>query len=170
VCRVPLWRDRIQRVVASCRAWADEVRAAVGERGDRSRLLALALGASLADGLCFVLALRATGAHASVTVLLLAYAFAMIGSFVPLLPAGLGVVEAAVPAFLHQVDVPIATALAGVLAYRAIATLMPAFVGAGVLGELKLRRFGRFNRFSRANRCDAAARHRDARADAPSLS
>lgn len=160
-CRVPFWRTRVERVAASCHAWAAEVRSAVGARGNRVRLLVLALGASIADALCFVLALRATGVHAPFTVLLLAYAFAMIGAFVPLLPAGLGVVEAAVPAFLHQAHVPVATALAGVLAYRALATLIPAFVGAGVLGEARWRRgYRKRRRYARAATTGSpAARH-----------
>jgi uncharacterized protein (TIRG00374 family) len=141
--RVPFARARTERLAASCAAWTGEVRAALGARGNQLRLLALALGASIADGSCFALSLHATGVRAPVTVLLLAYAFAMIGAFIPLLPAGFGVVETAVPAFLHHAHVPIATALAGVLAYRALATLMPAFVGVAALGQLRLRQLGR---------------------------
>jgi uncharacterized protein (TIRG00374 family) len=130
----------MERVAAEYDAWSTELRAAVGSRRDRLFLIALALGASLAEAACFVFALRAAGVDANPGLLLLAYALGMLGMFVPLMPAGLGVVETAVPALLHHAGVPIAVALAGVLAYRALATLMPAFVGAGALGHLRLRR------------------------------
>jgi hypothetical protein len=64
----------------------------------------------------------------------------MLAAFVPLLPAGLGAVEAAVPAFLASAHVPVPVALGGVLAYRALGTLMPAFVGAAALAQLRVRR------------------------------
>jgi hypothetical protein len=144
--RMPLVRARADEIRASCEAWAHEIRDAIGARGSRLRLVALAVGATAADGACFVLALRATGVHGATTLLVLAYAVAMLGAFIPLLPAGLGVVETAVPAFLYHAHVPIAAALAGVLVYRVIATLMPAFVGLGALGELRLRRFTRSRR------------------------
>jgi len=150
--RLPLLRSRADEIAASCHAWALEIRAAVGARANRLRLVALALGASLTDGACFVLSVRAAGVHAATTLLILAYAVAMLAAFVPLLPAGLGVVETAVPAFLHHGHVPIAAALAGVLLYRALATLMPAFVGLAALGELRLRRLIRGGRQKSARR------------------
>jgi uncharacterized protein (TIRG00374 family) len=138
--RVPLGRARMERVASEYAAWSTELRVAIGSRRDRVLLIALALGAILAEASCFVFALRAAGVNANPGLLLLAYALGMLGMFVPLMPAGLGVVETAVPALLHHAGVPIAVALAGVLAYRALATLMPAFVGAGALGHLRLRR------------------------------
>jgi uncharacterized membrane protein YbhN (UPF0104 family) len=43
-----------------------------------------------------------------------------------------------VPALLHHAGVPLATALAGVLAYRALGTLLPAVCGTGALIRLRM--------------------------------
>ena len=51
--------------------------------------------------------------------MLLAYTAGVIAAEVPLLPAGLGVVETAVPAILRAFGVRYSTALAGALTYRA---------------------------------------------------
>jgi putative heme transporter len=139
--RVPLCRARAEHVATWCNAWSGEMRDAIGSRRDRARLIALAIGASVAEAACFVFALRAAGVDAHPGVLLLAYVVGMLGMFVPLLPAGIGFVETAVPALLQHAHVPIAAALAGVLAYRALATLLPAFVGAGALGHFRLSRW-----------------------------
>src|SRR6202030_1089335 len=93
------------------------------------------------DAGCFVVAFHAAHVHADLRILVLAYVVAMSATFVPLLPGGLGLAEAAVAAFLHSAGVPIPLALAGMLVYRALATVMPALAGAGALGELRLRRF-----------------------------
>ncbi len=143
VRRVPLSRSRREHLATWCNAWSAEMRAAIGSRRDRALLIALALGASIAEASCFVFALRAAGVHAHPALLFFAYTVGMIGVFVPLVPAGLGFVETAVPALLHQAHVPIAAALGGVLAYRALATLLPAFVGAGALGHARLFPLGR---------------------------
>jgi putative heme transporter len=138
--RIPGARRRADLLAASCRTWSSEVSASIGSRQNRMRLLACALGATVADGTCFVFALRAAGVHRGWVVLTLAYAVGMLAAFVPLLPAGLGAVEAAVPAFLAYAHVPVPVALGGILAYRALGTLMPAFVGGAALAQLRLRR------------------------------
>lgn len=138
--RIPGARRRAGLLAASCRTWSSEVSASIGSRNNRMRLLACALGATVADGTCFVFALRAAGVHRGWVILTLAYAVGMLAAFVPLLPAGLGAVEAAVPAFLASAHVPVPVALGGVLAYRALGTLMPALVGGAALAQLRLRR------------------------------
>ncbi len=150
VRRVPLFRSRSEHMATWCNAWSAELRAAIGSRRDRALLIALAFGASVAEASCFVFALRAAGVHAPPALLFFAYTVGMLGVFVPLLPAGLGFVETAVPALLHQAHVPIAAALAGVLAYRALATLLPAFVGAGALGHARLFPLGHRRRAAMA--------------------
>jgi uncharacterized membrane protein YbhN (UPF0104 family) len=69
---------------------------------------------------------------------LFAYAVAIITALVPLVPAGIGVVETVVPALLHHAGVPLATALAGVLAYRSLGTLLPALGGTASLVRLRM--------------------------------
>jgi uncharacterized membrane protein YbhN (UPF0104 family) len=138
--RIPGARRRADHLAASCHAWSSEVRAVLGSRKNRVRLLGCAIAATVADATCFALALHAAGVHRGWVVLTLAYAVGMLAAFVPLLPAGLGAVEAAVPAFLASAHVPVPVALGGVLAYRALGTLMPAFVGTAALAQLRLRR------------------------------
>ena len=137
---LPIGRRLTGRLGASCHAWSTEIQRAMGARGNRARLLGYSVGAIAADAACFAFALRAAGVASAASVLVLAYAVAMIASMVPLLPAGFGVMETAVPAFLRHDHVHVAVALGGVLAYRALATLMPALIGAGALGHLRLRR------------------------------
>lgn len=143
VRRFPVLGARAERIAAWSVKWSREINAAIGERSNKKWLLLLAVSATSADAGCFVLALRATDVHVAPRVLVLAYAIAMMSAFIPLLPAGIGVAEASVPAFLHTAHVPITTALAGILVYRGLATLMPAVAGVGVLGELRLRRRNR---------------------------
>jgi uncharacterized protein (TIRG00374 family) len=112
----------------------------VGNRRDRTIVLSLALAAWIADALCLHFALLAAGARVDADVLLLAYTAGVIASEVPLLPAGLGLVETAMPAVLRGFGVPYGTALAGALTYRALGTLLPALAGALVLPSLRVVR------------------------------
>ncbi|MCU1344020.1 MAG: hypothetical protein JWL70_286 [Acidimicrobiia bacterium] len=91
------------------------------------------------DGSCLFLGLRAVGVHVTLDVLLLAYSVSAAASFIPFLPAGVGVVESIVPALLHLYGVPIESALAGMIVYRAVGTVLPAVVGAGSLVTLRLQ-------------------------------
>jgi len=135
---VPILRHQADRIAASARAWRKEIEAAVGDRTKRLTLLTIAMIAGLADALCFILCFRAVQVHTSVDVLLVAYAIGMVGALLPLLPGGIGVMEAAIPAFLLHAHVPVVRALAGVLAYRMLATVAPAIVGAGILANFHI--------------------------------
>jgi uncharacterized membrane protein YbhN (UPF0104 family) len=73
-------------------------------------------------------------------VLLLAYTAGILATEVPLLPAGLGRVETAMPAVLRSFGVPVDTALAGALTYRALGTFLPAIAGALALPSLRVIR------------------------------
>jgi uncharacterized protein (TIRG00374 family) len=136
--------SRSRRTVEERRAigarWHAEARTVVGNRRDRTIVLSLALAAWIADALCLHFALLAAGARVDADVLLLAYTAGVIASEVPLLPAGLGLVETAMPAVLRGFGVPYGTALAGALTYRALGTLLPALAGALVLPSLRVVR------------------------------
>jgi uncharacterized membrane protein YbhN (UPF0104 family) len=119
-------------------AWHSEIREVIGSRRNQGALAVLALTSCLADATCFRCALVAVGIHLQPGMFLFAYAVAMICTLVPLVPAGLGVVETAVPALLHRAGVPLPTALAGILAYRALGTLLPALAGTGALIRLRM--------------------------------
>jgi uncharacterized membrane protein YbhN (UPF0104 family) len=117
--------------------WHAEIREVLGSRGSQAVFGGLALGVCLADATCFRYALVAVGIHLKPGMFLFAYAVTIIMTLVPLLPAGIGVVETVIPALLHHAGVPLATALAGVLAYRAIGTLLPAVCGTTALIRLR---------------------------------
>ncbi|HEV3390283.1 MAG TPA: lysylphosphatidylglycerol synthase transmembrane domain-containing protein [Solirubrobacteraceae bacterium] len=110
-------------------AWHAEATEVVGPVGNRLALLALSAGAWLADVVCCYLALAALGVSLPFDVVFLAYTVGVLATLVPLLPAGLGLVETAVPLVLHGFGAPLGAAVAGVLAYRCVSTLLPAAVG-----------------------------------------
>ncbi len=140
LCKFPLLRSRSERMIAWWTTFVGEIRTAMGERSNRIRLLAIAISATAADAACFALAFQATGVHVAPRAVAIAYALTIVAMFVPVLPSGIGVGEAAVATYLHAAHSPIAPVLAGMVVYRALATLMPAVAGAGVLAELRARR------------------------------
>lgn len=121
-------------------AWYAEAREVVGTPANRALLVAIATASWLADAACLRLALAAAGVSVEVDILLLVYVAGMFISALPLLPGGIGAVEAAIPALLHHFGAPLDAALAGTLVYRGIALLLPAVAGAVVLAHSGLRR------------------------------
>ncbi len=121
-------------------AWYAGAREVVGTPANRALLVAIAAGSWLADAACLRLALAAAGVSVDVDILLLVYVAGMFISALPLLPGGVGGVEAAIPALLHHFGAPLDAALAGTLVYRGIALLLPAIAGAAVLAHNGLRR------------------------------
>jgi uncharacterized membrane protein YbhN (UPF0104 family) len=63
----------------------------------------------------------------------------MLVSLVPLMPAGLGLVELTVPAVLHHYGYPVEGVLAGTLAWRALALFLPALAGLVAYSTLRLQ-------------------------------
>jgi len=157
VGRLPFWRPTVpaSELRAQGAAWHADIGDALGSRRKQAACGGLALTSCLADATCFRCALVAVGVHPKPGLLLFAYAVAMIAAMVPLLPAGLGVVETVVPALLHHAGVPLTTALAGVLAYRALGTLLPA-----VSGTIALVRLRTTARTPRSNAAGLSGRRR----------
>jgi len=100
----------------------------------------LTLSAIVLDATVMWCALAATYGPITFEVVVLAYTVAMVVTWVPLLPSGLGLVEFVVPLVLHRFGVPVATGLAGVLLWRAVSLFLPALAGLGVYGTLRVRR------------------------------
>jgi uncharacterized membrane protein YbhN (UPF0104 family) len=96
-----------------------------------------ALGAWLADAGCLWTALHAVHVHVHYSTVLLAYVIGSVASWVPLLPGGIGAVEAAVPAVLHHFGVALTVGLAATLLWRGISLFLPAICG--VIAYLSLR-------------------------------
>jgi uncharacterized membrane protein YbhN (UPF0104 family) len=119
-------------------AWYSDAQEVLGGRRERAAIVALAVGSCVGDAMCFAFAMAAAGVHARGGILILAYGAAMVSAFVPLLPAGVGAVESVVPALLRRSGTPLVAGLAGVLVYRALATVLPALAGALALLRLRL--------------------------------
>jgi putative heme transporter len=141
--RVRYWRDaphpRVRRARrAQGAAWHAEAMDVVGGRWARLVLFVTSVAAWTFDGLCLYCALRATGADIGLDVLLLAYTLGIIASMVPLLPAGIGVVETVMPLVLHAYGVPLPMAVAAVLGFRVLGTVLPAVAGTVALAGLRI--------------------------------
>jgi uncharacterized protein (TIRG00374 family) len=138
--RIRHWRDtphpRVRRARGA--AWHAEAMEVVGRRRDRFVLFVTSVAAWTFDGLCLYCALRATGADIGLDVLLLAYTLGILASMVPLLPAGIGVVETVTPLVLHAYGVPLPTAVAAVLGFRVLGTVLPALAGTVALAGLRI--------------------------------
>jgi uncharacterized membrane protein YbhN (UPF0104 family) len=99
--------------------------------------VALTATAMLADVACLWCVLRAGGAGVGYDVALLAVSVSAVAVLMPLVPGGLGIVEAAIPAVTQRFGVPYDDGLAAALVYRTFASFVPA--GAGLLAIVTLR-------------------------------
>jgi len=119
-------------------AWHEAAMAVIPGPAAWVVVLGTASGAWFADALCLDAALRALGANLSIPLLLLAYCGIAIAAEIPLLPAGLGIVETAGPAILAMGGIPFATGLVAILVYRVIGTVLPALAGGLAFTWLRL--------------------------------
>ena len=110
-------------------AWHAEAMATVGPPRNRVRLAVVSGLAILADAAALWATCHAADFHIHPELALLAATVGTMASWVPLLPSGLGLVEAAIPAILHRFGAPLDDALAATLVYRGAGTLLPALVG-----------------------------------------
>ncbi|MDY6808094.1 flippase-like domain-containing protein [Gordonia sp. HNM0687] len=98
------------------------------------RDLGISFGWSLfnwvADVGCLAFACWAVGAHPSIAGLMVAYAAGKaVGTAVPLLPGGIGVVDAVLVPALTSAGMPAADAITAVLVYRVISYILVAAIG-----------------------------------------
>ena len=127
---------------AGADAWHAEAKATVGSRRNRFVLVMVAAGSWLADATCLWLALASAGVRLDADVVLLAYVAGIAIASLPLLPGGIGAVEAAIPAVLHHFGAPLDAALAGTLVYRGISFLLPVGAGSLILARTSVQRRG----------------------------
>jgi hypothetical protein len=125
---------------AGADAWHAEAKATVGSRRNRVVLMVLAAGSWLADATCLWLALASAGVQLDADIVLVACVAGIVIGSLPLLPGGIGAVEAAIPAVLHHFGAPLDAALAGTLVYRGISLLLAAGAGAAILAQTSLHR------------------------------
>jgi uncharacterized membrane protein YbhN (UPF0104 family) len=119
--------------------WHADAMESLGSRRNQVLIGCVALGSWVADAICLRLALIAVGVHAGMGIILIAYVASMLVSLVPLLPGGFGLVEATVPAVLHHYGFDLEAAVAGTLAWRGLALLLPAIAGGVALVTLRLQ-------------------------------
>jgi uncharacterized protein (TIRG00374 family) len=108
--------------------------------GQAPVLAILAMGSWIADAVALAATLAAAGVVVAPDIVLVAYTAGIVVSQVPALPAGLGLVEAAIPAVLQRFHVAYAKGLAGALGYRVCGTFAPALAGVFALWSLRVVR------------------------------
>jgi putative heme transporter len=136
------WRP--QQSVAACRAtgaaWHAEATSVLGSPANRAALLTISAAAWVADVCCCYCALAAFGITVPFDVVLLAYTIGVLATLVPFVPAGFGLVETAMPLVLQGFGVPLASAVAAVIVYRCVSTLLPAAVGLACIPRRRVHR------------------------------
>ena len=135
VGRLRFWKPRVPSAErrAAGAAWHRQAMSIVGPPTNRIVLVGLAASALLADMGCLWASLTAAGLHVGGDVVILAATAGVLATAIPLIPGGLGVVEAVIPAVLHHFGAPLDAALAGAVIYRVVATFLPATIGVLVL-------------------------------------
>ena len=132
-------RSRESRRQAA-RGWHDQVMTTVGSRGHRALLAGVSTAAVLADATTLWATAHAAGIPIQPDLAVLAATVGTVASWVPLVPSGLGVVEAAIPATLHHFGAPLDDAVAATIVYRGAGTLLPALAGTLAIIALRTRR------------------------------
>ena len=105
-------------------------------RRRKAQVLALGTAYWIADATCLWLVARALGVHLPPATLPIAYVVGAVVIAIPLLPGGLGGVEAAVPLVLAAGPVRYGDAVIAVLAWRALSFWLPAIAGLGCVALL----------------------------------
>ncbi len=118
--------------------WHADAMQLLGGPRRRIRIAAISACAVLADAATLWATCHATGFHMKPELALLASTVGTMASWVPFLPGGLGLVEAAIPAMLHRFGAPFTAAFAATVVYRAVGTLLPAFAGGAAIALLRL--------------------------------
>jgi uncharacterized protein (TIRG00374 family) len=124
----------------AAQVWHAQAMDIVGPPRNRVRLAIVSAGAVLADTGTLWATCHAAGFHIHPELVLLARTVGTVVSWVPLLPGGLGLVEAAIPTVLHRFGAPLDDALAATLVYRAAGTLLPALAGGVAIVALRSHR------------------------------
>ena len=123
--------------VARVLAERDRVKAALGERW--AQALVASSGNWLLDYLALVAALQALDARPRMSLVLLAYAAAVVGGMIPITPGGLGFVEAGLVGTLTLAGVPAPDALVATLAYRLVTYWLPLPAGLAAYIAFRVR-------------------------------
>jgi uncharacterized protein (TIRG00374 family) len=115
------------------------LRTALGDQWERAAVYSI--GRAVFDFLTLMTALAAFGSDARPSLVLLAYATAMVLGMIPLTPGGLGFVEAGLTAMLALAGVSAADAVGVALLYRLMSFWLPIPVGLAA-AAVHRRRYG----------------------------
>lgn len=141
LARVPeRHRHRVQQAVA----WSGQVlRVRIPPR-DLAMAGAFSVGNWVADGVCLALCCTALGLHVPLVPLALTYVAGMTASSLPIVPGGLGTVDAALTLGLVAAGTRTSSALAVVVLYRLITLVLIGAIGWGLwlLGRNRRRQEG----------------------------
>lgn len=133
--RILAWINQIRNKpedhgVDTLRETLEQLRAVHLSRKDGSIAFGWSLFNWVADVACLAFACWAVGGDPSISGLMVAYAASKaVGTAVPLLPGGLGVVDAVLAPALASAGMPFADAILAVLVYRLISLVLVAAVG-----------------------------------------
>ncbi len=133
------WRGAGDTAAAATARMYEQAIEIVGGRRNQVVVGAIALLAWIADAFCLRFAMISVGVHVGMGYILIAYVATAIVALAPILPGGLGLVEATVPGVLHHYGVPLDAAIAGTLLWRAISLVLPAIAGGLALATLRAR-------------------------------
>ncbi len=126
----------LTRILADAQAGVVLVRSLVAHPRRNAAPLVASLLYWSGDAACLWAGLLAFGGSAPVTALVLAYATGYLSTLLPLPFGGIGGVDAALTLALGAFGVPLAEALLGVLAYRAVNFWLPTVPGLAALSTL----------------------------------
>jgi uncharacterized membrane protein YbhN (UPF0104 family) len=137
------WRGAGSSLDEATNRVRDEAIDIVGGRRNQVLLGTFAFVAWVADAICLRFVMVSVGVHIGMGYILIAYVATSLVALVPILPGGLGLVEATVPGVLHHYGVPLDAAIAGTLLWRGISLVLPAAAGGLALATLGARPGGR---------------------------
>jgi len=103
------------------------IRTIHGRRFELSKVLAYVFCDWFSNILILYFAFKAVGVSLGATTLIAGFAFGMLMTIIPILPGGLGAMEAAMTAAFSGMGIPVAQALTASLMFRLFYYLLPAF-------------------------------------------
>ena len=133
------WRGNGQNARETALRFHAAAISAVASRRDGFVIGSATFGSRLADVICLRFAMLSIGIHVSMGVVLIAYIVSALISALPLLPGGLGIIDATIPAVLHYYGAPLDSAVAGTVVWRSATLLLPGLLGLVSYAWMKAR-------------------------------
>ena len=110
---------------------------AVGSPRNRAQIAITSALAVVADAGVLFTTLRAANVVVHFELVILATITGVLVSWIPLVPGGFGLVEAAIPTMLASFGAPLSAALSATVLYRAFGAIIPALIGLAAIPSLR---------------------------------